>query len=136
MKIKTVVKDGLIIFIIVGAVIMLGPGIPYLSGSMRFQQMDKGWEAYNAGNYEEALPYFQRSADIANASTKDYVALAKTHYALGNYSRAIAEYTNALNINPDYTQALIGRADAYEATGAYKLAEYDRQKIIVNERSK
>ena len=95
---------------------------------MAFQKRDMGIEARQTGNYQEALEHLQRAVDIVGSRIPEYrVDLAVTHHEMGNHDRAIAEYSQLIQDKPDYTPALSGRADVYEAIGAKELALKDRQ---------
>ena len=100
----------------------------YTGGQMAFQQRDSGNAARDAGNYQQAVRYLQRSVDIMGDGHPEYqMDLALTHHEMGNYQRAIKEYSQIINTDPNHIPALIGRATSYEATGAHALADYDRQ---------
>jgi tetratricopeptide (TPR) repeat protein len=49
---------------------------------------------------------------------------------LGNYSRAIADYSRAIEIRPDYVEAHFNRALLYDNTGNDKLARDDYSRVI------
>jgi tetratricopeptide (TPR) repeat protein len=50
--------------------------------------------------------------------------------ASGEYARAIADYTRALELDPKFVDALVNRALAYNATQQYELASADANKAI------
>jgi lipoprotein NlpI len=48
------------------------------------------------------------------------------HYAeLGHYDKAVADFSNAVELNPNYVTAFIGRANAYAKLEQYKAAYQD-----------
>jgi tetratricopeptide (TPR) repeat protein len=48
-----------------------------------------------------------------------------TYYNKGDYERAIADYTHAIGLNPNYALAFKNRGLAYEKTGAKDKSKAD-----------
>jgi tetratricopeptide (TPR) repeat protein len=79
----------------------------------------KGMAYLNAGNYTEAIPYF----DKALAMNPNY-SLALNNkgaalYGLGKYNESIPYFDKALSVNPYYTTALYNKAAALSKLGIY-----------------
>jgi tetratricopeptide (TPR) repeat protein len=53
-----------------------------------------------------------------------------------NYKDAVDQFTKAINLDPDYTQAYVERARAYEALGDFKNAADDLKRALVFEQKK
>jgi tetratricopeptide (TPR) repeat protein len=78
-------------------------------------------EAYRAGmrSYERsewsALLTFMQQAVTAEPNAPDfYYYMAEAYRMMGNYQDAVNKYTKALEINPQFAPAYLGRALAYE----------------------
>lgn len=78
-------------------------------------------EAYRAGirSYERsewsALLTFMQQAVTAEPNAPDfYYYMAESNRMMGNYTEAVNEYAKALDINPQFAPAYLGRALAYE----------------------
>jgi tetratricopeptide (TPR) repeat protein len=60
----------------------------------------------------------------------EYQARGTAWYRLGEFDRAIADYTNAIDISPSYIRAYYNRALAWEAKGDYDEALDDLQLFV------
>ena len=118
-----------ILFMAVAIAIIAVPGVAYSTGQMAFQQHEKGVAAFSSGDYQTALKHNIKATDMANDIPRYRVGLAHTLHALGQYDRAISEYTIVLEIKPNQEAALCGRALTYDAIGASHLAEKDRRQF-------
>lgn len=58
-------------------------------------------------------------------SAEDFYESGKTVLAEGNIDAAVADLTEAINLDPSMADAYISRGEAYQATGKVKLAETD-----------
>ena len=82
-----------------------------------------------AGQYQKAVDdYSQAIAHGLDHSTYVYTVRGGAHAAGGEYAAAIADYEQALTLNPAYWPALAGRGTARVETGdaAGALADLDR----------
>ena len=98
----------------------------YISGNIAHQITDKGNSAYQAGDYPTSLEYHLRAVAVVPQNARYRADLARTHHALAQYSKAISQYTMALDLEPGFPRALCGRAKTYETIGATGLAEQDQ----------
>ena len=101
------------------------PAGAYGTGQMAFQQHARANSAYSEGDYQTAVKHHLRATDMANEIPRYRVALAHTYHALGQYGKAIGEYTTVLELQPGLESALCGRATTYAAIGAHNLAQED-----------
>ena len=82
--------------------------------------------AYAAGNYTLAIEYLGRAIQSGEL---DSAQLAEAYYdrgvaysEQGEYERALADYQQALNLKPDFTEAAISLGALYNALGEYARA--------------
>ncbi len=73
--------------------------------------------------YEEALPYLNRSLEFNKDDKNTIFALGQCMEGLGQYEKAIQYYTEALAKDPEYFGAHLGRARCYYKIGEYKYAK-------------
>ncbi|QWR77288.1 tetratricopeptide repeat protein [Candidatus Magnetomonas plexicatena] len=68
--------------------------------------------------------------DFLKKDAEAYNHAGNVHYTDGDYDKAIASYTKAIEMNPLFTVAYVNRADAYAARGNRKRAVADYTKAI------
>jgi tetratricopeptide (TPR) repeat protein len=66
-------------------------------------------------------------------NAKQYYKTGLTFVEAGNYQDAIDQFTKALDLEPEYTQAYVERARSYEAYGDLKNAADDLKRALVFE---
>ncbi|RLD69293.1 MAG: hypothetical protein DRI95_00535 [Bacteroidetes bacterium] len=66
---------------------------------------------------------------VLGQSAKKYYKAGKTFQKTGNYEDAGSEYTKAINLDPTFTKAYIGRATIYEKLGEIEGAVADYKKL-------
>ncbi len=93
-----------------------------------------GDTAYQEGNYGKAIKLFTKAIASGELSRED---LSVTYFNRGNAwddkgdsDKAIADYTKAIEINPQYASAYFNRGIAWYAKGAYDKAIADFTKVI------
>jgi tetratricopeptide (TPR) repeat protein len=96
-----------------------------------------GYIQYQDGNYSSAFTYLSRTLELEREGTLSVVAdetvyfyRAGSNLALANYQQAIADYDQAIQINPTYVDAYINRGITYNAIGEYERAIGDFDKAI------
>lgn len=85
------------------------------------------------GSEPVAPPDLNSSSDVPIITSKDadaHFENARNYDKQGNYNYAVAEYSNAIKINPKHTEAYISRGSLYETKGDYKTAISDFSKAI------
>src|SRR5687768_3757733 len=75
-------------------------------------QLDRGLNAYQGKNYEEAKTAFEETLKNEPHNTTALFNLGLTFHALGQKGAAVARWRRALEINPFFTPA----AEALEET--------------------
>ncbi len=91
-----------------------------------------GQAAARRGDYEMAVRLFSRSIDSGELSPVNLVILydnrGNTYAVMGQHDHAIADFTEALKLAPDYANAYNGRGNAYADKGLYDraIAEFSR----------
>jgi len=90
---------------------------------------DTGFAVLWTGNYEKALPYFEKVAEKDPQDAIAYFVIGYCNDQLGRYTEAIFAYKRGISIKPDYAEAHFGLGSAYwllgrrtEAIGAFKQA--------------
>jgi tetratricopeptide (TPR) repeat protein len=67
-------------------------------------------------------------ASVLCQNAKKYYKTGEDFVEVGNYKDAIEQFTKAIDLAPDYADAYVARADAYEKIGMLEesAADYDR----------
>lgn len=64
---------------------------------------EEGNEAYNDGNYEEAIENYEEILNSGEVSAELYYNLGNAHYKLNNIAPSVYYYEKALQLNPNDT---------------------------------
>jgi tetratricopeptide (TPR) repeat protein len=88
----------------------------------------KGMAYLNAGNYTEAIPYFDKALAINPNYSLTLNNKGAALYGLGRYNESIAYFDKALSVNPGYTTALYNKGAALSKLGIYNesIAYFDK----------
>ena len=88
----------------------------------------KGMAYLNAGNYAEAIPYFDKALAINPNYSLTLNNKGAALYGLGIYNESIAYFDKALSVNPYYTTALYNKGAALSKLGIYNesIAYFDK----------
>jgi tetratricopeptide (TPR) repeat protein len=88
----------------------------------------KGMAYLNAGNYTEAIPYFDKALAINPNYSLTLNNKGAALYGLGIYNESIAYFDKALSVNPRYTTALYNKGAALSKLGIYNesIAYFDK----------
>jgi tetratricopeptide (TPR) repeat protein len=88
----------------------------------------KGMAYLNAGNYTEAIPYFDKALAINPNNSLTLNNKGAALYGLGIYNESIAYFDKALSVNPRYTTALYNKGAALSKLGIYNesIAYFDK----------
>lgn len=99
--------------------------------------IDKGLNAYQSGEYKEALEYYNKALEIDLNSGEAWFRKGMTVGVLGNLEEAIRCHEEALKIAPDFIDALFAKGMALGNLGKFeesiecydKLLELDPEDI-------
>lgn len=99
------------------------------SGIVFFNQ---GVEAFEEGNYEEAIEEFTNAIDFGyEPQSEIYFYLGRSYHQIGNYSRAVSDYTRAIELNYEpLSEAFNRRGLAYHSDGDFARAIIDFTQAI------
>ena len=104
-------------------------GLPFLSGAK--QEFEQGLALFNAGKYEQAIPYFTKAAELDQNYVQAHVYLGRSYISLGRWGEAIGPLRTAYRISPTETRkeatsflsdALVGAGIQSFRNGDYKTA--------------
>lgn len=86
-----------------------------------------GEEAFNEGNYDRAVNYFNEAIKADDKKAELYHDRARANLRLQKYAAAVADYSSALNLDQNFAGARLDRAAAYYYLGDYTkaIADYD-----------
>jgi tetratricopeptide (TPR) repeat protein len=116
-------------FIISFSILLSCAGLPFLSGAK--QEFEQGLALFNAGKYEQAIPYFTKAAELDQNYVQAYVYLGRSYISLGRWGDAIGPLRTAYRISPTETRkeatnflsdALVGAGIQSFGNGDYKTA--------------
>ena len=109
------------------------PNPAYIKYKLMEKLFNKGVRAFEKGDYESAIESFSKfikrypkSADVKTA----YYNRALSKSESENHNGAIADYTKAIEIDPQYFDAIINRSVTREILGDIKGACSDAKKIV------
>lgn len=104
-----------------------------LSGKLIAQQqakelVDTGYENYQKGNYEEAVNYFLKAAEIDSEDPEIYYLAGVCKSQLMQNEAAIDFYEKALALDPDYAEVHYEKGYSYFLMNEYEkaIASFDK----------
>ncbi|KAF0184140.1 MAG: hypothetical protein FD164_466 [Nitrospirae bacterium] len=71
------------------------------------EDFDKGIAYFNQGNYEAAIPYFQKATTTDPEYVDAYMYLGRSHLNLRQWTKAISPLRTAYRLAPDKTKGLV-----------------------------
>ena len=90
-----------------------------------------GWILRCAGRPEEGIPWMKKSTRLDPIPVVAKIdALGRAYFLTGMYEEAIAEYKNAVKLNPDYRDAHVGLAATYAVLGQEKETRNEVSEIL------
>ena len=116
--------------VLIALALLFLPLAPAGAGDHAYCHQASGAEA--AGNYDLAIDYYTRCLKSVDLSIGNqaifYNNRGEVYYRKGEYDRAIADYDQALRLDPDYAGVYNNRGLAYLNTGEYDraIANYDQ----------
>lgn len=92
-------------------------------------EFDRGMALFNSGEYQKAIPHFQKSLQIDPDFADAYLYLGRSYLNLGRWIEAISPLRTALRLSPDATRrdivailvdALFGAATSELKKGSFR----------------
>jgi tetratricopeptide (TPR) repeat protein len=83
--------------------------------------LEIGWEAVQAGKYEQSLSAFQEAIRLKPDYAKAWYNLGYAYNRLGQYDKAISAFQEAIRLKPDFIDAWVNLGNAYN-----RLEQYDK----------
>jgi tetratricopeptide (TPR) repeat protein len=93
--------------------------------------LNKGNQNFNNGNYEQAIAYFSEAIRLEPNYAEAYFNRGDSYYNTEKYNEAIADYTKAINLNYKLYLAYSKRGDSYIEIGNLDLALPDLNQAII-----
>jgi len=84
--------------------------------------LEKGKSYLWAGDYEKAIPYFEKAAQKNPLSVEAYFYLGVNYAQLGRYQEAVGACSQAVRLKPNYAEAHYNLCVAYASLGRYQEA--------------
>ena len=103
--------------LLVGLLIFLSVMI-YRDNSAGYQ-IKKGDSAFDAGNYKQAVSFYEKAIDIEPENVDYRIKLADCYVTMDNTDMAIEVYKDTIIHNPDSTLAYAQVISLYESEGEY-----------------
>jgi tetratricopeptide (TPR) repeat protein len=97
-------------------------------------QSDRDWKLCDAENADAALPACTRLIETGKLDPNKRVIAhdnrGVAYWRKRDFTRAIAEYDEAIRINPEYARAYMRRGAAYSGRGEYEKSIADSSKAV------
>jgi tetratricopeptide (TPR) repeat protein len=93
------------------------------SQQSRCADLDDGIEAYENGEYDQAIELINQYIQEKPRDEKAYYFLGRCYFEMGDFDQAIEEYRKALNVSSKYWQAYYGLGQAFLEKDNYDEAE-------------
>ncbi|XP_058131763.1 sperm-associated antigen 1 [Dasypus novemcinctus] len=93
------------------------------------REKEKGNEAFNSGDYEEAVMYYTRSISVL-PTVVAYNNRAQAEIKLQNWNSAFQDCEKVLELEPGNLKALLRRATTYKHQNKYQEAIDDLNKVL------
>ncbi|HMK59949.1 MAG TPA: tetratricopeptide repeat protein [Dissulfurispiraceae bacterium] len=92
-------------------------------------EFDRGMSYFNRGQYEAAIPYFEKATDLDPNFTDAYLLLGRSYLNLGKWALAVPPLRAALQLSPEKTKREISNllVDALMGGGLSDLDNRIRQ---------
>ena len=87
----------------------------------------------NIGKDDEAVNELSKIVDAGNATAQIFNLRGAAFQNTGDFDASIADFNNALLLNPKFLQALTNRAAAYAKKGDYKAAVHDIDIVLTTD---
>ncbi|EHA98754.1 Sperm-associated antigen 1 [Heterocephalus glaber] len=98
-------------------------------GFLATREKEKGNEAFNSGDYEEAVMYYTRSISVL-PTVAAYNNRAQAEIKLQNWNNAFQDCEKVLKLEPGNIKALLRRATTYKHQNKLQEAIEDLRKVL------
>jgi len=86
---------------------------------------DKGFDAYDSGNYEESIEYYKKAIELSPSNATYYYYRGVSLSMLSRNEDSILDFDTAIVLSPDYGEAYFERAYSHYLLG-------ENEKAITN----
>jgi len=94
------------------------------------QHLSAGIEAYRAGDMPRAVSELEEATRLDETNAKAFMYLGAAYGAVGKYNQAVGAFKVAEQLAPGDPKTHFNIAQAYEAAGNPREAEYEYQKAL------
>ena len=112
-----------------GLILLVSASLAY--GGLQ-EDLNAAVNAHGRGEFEEAIRLYTKALEYSGIPdenrSKIYFNRGLAYDNQGRYDQAIANYSRAIELNPDYVSAYYNRGNAYDNQGRYHqaIADYSR----------
>lgn len=92
--------------------------------------VEQGWSAYSAGNYPQAVDYFQRAINLQSNYVEAFDGLGWSYYGLNEFDKAEESFTRQIELAPFATKSYIERGYFYRNIGDSAAAIRDFEQVL------
>lgn len=78
---------------------------------------DLGKQAFDGGQFDQALEYFQKAFDASNGSIRSRLSLGAVFMALGRFEDAGDEFENVLSLDPENAEGMFSYGSLWSKRG-------------------
>jgi tetratricopeptide (TPR) repeat protein len=105
------------------------PAAPDIAGGC-----DTGLDAYEAGRFDEAIESFSRCLERADLPARDRAQIlalrGMARFDSGSAADAVADFTEAMRVDPAEPASYYGRSQAYQQLGEHERALADLNEVL------
>jgi tetratricopeptide (TPR) repeat protein len=115
---------------IIGALVLLGLNSCSILGDIN---LENAREAYSSGEYPKAIGYFQEALNYGTSQLgpeEIYTMMGNTYNAMDQLEKALEYHEKALDINPNFHNALVNKGIVHRLRGEYDKAEESYKKAL------
>lgn len=130
MKILIFVSHSVLMRLIVFSIFILGIGCSESIETRKQRFLIRGNESFAKKNYEEAGHFYREAVRLDSCFADAWNNLGTLSYSQNKYAASVIEYSQALECNPDFFDALLNRANANYMAGNNDAARRDVSRLL------